>query len=416
MARIEASKLPVALKVEPKTVAPLAAPLAAALQREPAAKPAPNGSGFDVARKKPMSVSGRYKAQTVDVSDRADLKDLIAGKRLSDQANGNALSRAFDGPAPKGGAVSELFAQIEGNQMQAQGAAPKPGQKAPAATAEEVAKKFTGLDAAATTAELGKLSKPELAALKAGITSGKVTDVKLTLAVLDTVGPAEQSKILKGIPKASLDGLKAAVRAGTTGKDDKIAIAVGIEVAAQTAWGKANPKVVETLRANGKNITADLAAGLGATDSGKIQLKPILLKSPEALAAILAHEGTHLQQGKGASGVDGEVKGNVAQAEVWNEIGNRSDPAVPDNTDQLNAYGDAMKAGGALAVKERLVGKYLENAQNHLAEVTADTEKHPKKKRRADNTVEAWTAQVAVYQKEVDAIAAAKAKAAAKVK
>ena len=87
MGPIEGSKPKPALKAERKGIEPAKVETVAQSVAEPRpSKPEVTGSGFDLLRKKLVSVSGRFVAHKPQVSDRADLKELVSSARLAAQA------------------------------------------------------------------------------------------------------------------------------------------------------------------------------------------------------------------------------------------------------------------------------------------------------------------------------------------
>ncbi len=379
--RIDSAKPSIALKVQTaaaSTVAKTETPVARATP--------PASSGFEAQKKKLMSVSGRYVAHKPVVAERADLKDLISGSRLAQQAGNSSpqLSQLLTGPTPDAeGAVGKVFADVQGNMMKA---------KTAAETLDEVFKLSPG-------------PKGERAELIAQVKAGKVTDPKVVGALLKSSMSAQDAvDLLKGMPKSALESLKPLLRAGELTR--VASVAVGIELAAQTEWGKKNPKVVEKLRTAliDDKIKANLKTGLGSTQNGEMNLKQDLLKTPEALAAVLAHEGVHLHQGsdccggKGATSIAGETEGNVAQAQVWSALGDPKDKA--SYTAQLNAYSEAFETGGVAAVQTRVGQMYLKNAEEKLASRKAETPDE-QKARSADDNVAAWEAMVKELKSEL---------------
>lgn len=132
-----------------------------------------------------------------------------------------------------------------------------------------------------------------------------------------------------------------AVRSGAVA-DKKVSMAVSIELAASTPWGKsaAGKAVltqVRTMYEQGKLAFGKVPGdNLGYTkpdkapDPGKavrsvMTMSEKLIGTPEGLASVLAHEGLHaFHYAKGTtpvSALDSEVAGNLAGARVWAELG-----------------------------------------------------------------------------------------------
>ncbi len=378
--RIDSAKPSIAPKVQ--TTAPVAK-----AEVPTARATTPASSGFESQKKKLMSVSGRYVAHRPVVAERLDLKDLISGPRLAQQAGNSSpsLSQLLTGPTPNAEAgIASVFAEVQGNSMNAK------------TDSEVLAEVYTLSPGPGGTREK----------LIASVKAGKVTDAATIAALLkSTMSGKEAAGLLKGMPKKALESLKSVMRRGELTR--VASVALGIELAAQTDWGKKNPKVIDGLRAalGDDKIKANLKEGLGATENGEINLKEDLLKNPEAMAAILAHEGVHVHQGsdccggKGATSIAGETEGNVAQAQVWSQLGNPKDPA--GYTAQLNAYSEAYKTGGAGAVKARVGQMYLKNAEEKLAARKAETPEQ-QKARDADDNVAAWDAMVKGLKSELE--------------
>ncbi len=413
MARIEGSTVKMTAPLEKRAIEParLAAQpsLAAQLSR-----PEATASGFDNLRRKLVSVSGSYVANPPSTGVNAALQQFISGQRLAQQAGGglreppanksltNALGRM--GLADGAGSLGALSLEsLELNKMEAgtKKSSTRPG--------EAIGRKLAGLSMEKAGEAIALLSPKELTQLEAAVKAGKVTGKEIVGALLNGKAAGDQVALLKGLPAKTMDGLRELVRSGATDKNANIAVAVGIEVAAQTKWGKANPKAVQKLREahTEYKIVGNLGEGLGAAADGAIRFKKELLKSPEALAAVLAHEGTHLHQGtsccggQGASSLAGETEGNVASAKVWEQMGDKSDPALAKTTlEQLNAYSAAFKKGGTAEVKKRVGAAYIKNAEEKIAERKLDSPSTAAA-RKPDDTLAAWEAQAEKFRKDL---------------
>jgi hypothetical protein len=177
------------------------------------------------------------------------------------------------------------------------------------------------------------------------------TGVSITseLATLSKLPPGKQLDYIQQLhakSPAKFEALVEAINAGKV-KDPNVPVAVSIELAASTPWGKsADGKAVvdqlKTMFAAGKvafgavpggNIAftqpaseADGQIGGKGTDS-KIILSPQLATTPAAMASVLAHEGTHAYKyakaQTPASTLDSETAANLVGAQVWNQLGGK---------------------------------------------------------------------------------------------
>jgi len=276
---------------------------------------------------------------------------------------------------------------------------------------EAVARKLGGLSLADVGPELGKLKPKERIQLEAAVRSGSVNSKEILGAMLLGASAAAQLTLLKGLPRNTLDELRVLVRGGT---NPNMALSVTIEVAAQTAWGKAHPPVLEKLRKahTEYRVQADLAQGLGWTDGNVIKVNPEMLKCPEAMAAVLAHQGTHLHQGTPCCGglralsLAGETAGSVAAAMVWDEIGMRWDSTIPNQLELLNGPAAALKTGGEKAVLALVGQAYIKTAEEKIRERKSDATNYTP--REPDDTMAAWEARARGFREEVAAATAKK--------
>jgi hypothetical protein len=341
---------------------------------------APTGSGFEAKREKKVSL-GRTNLTpsfkpTADV--RADSPGQLSGARLAQQGAGgvnfSAGVKQADSKAPSG----------------------------PLASLAGMTDRLEIGDKIAT------MSPKEVKALDVAISSGQVKDPQVVYARLAQVDNKTAVAMMKGVSKEALDGMKELVRAGKLEGHDSLNVMVGIETAARTPWGqdKANAGAVKKLReaasATPPKITANLAEGLGDTTNGKIKLSAKLLQSPEEMAAILAHEGTHLAQASGTNSIKDEVEGNAAGAAVWKQLGKTTDAAQPEIAKQLNGYA----AMGPKAMLDHVGEMYMEAAKDKLAARQAEAKDNPEaaKTRKPNDTVAAWEKQVADFTKELVAL------------
>jgi hypothetical protein len=178
---------------------------------------------------------------------------------------------------------------------------------------------------------------------------------------------------------AELKSAAADMRAGPV-HDQTAQLAIGAELAARTAWGKEHPDVVahqKQLIADGK-VTLTDGYGQGQTDQkGNVRLDTELLASPEAFAAIFAHEAQHsynaVNGGMNKSTYQEETSGNMASARVWAELGDANDPALSSSKsgdkssqkrlDTLNDYATRYKSHGEDGVQARVAAEYAKSAK-----------------------------------------------------
>lgn len=300
----------------------------------PAPKKGPTDSGFaDPATKKPVNMTGRQKPVTkAPVPVKQDLSVDVAKLRSVAQAGGKALAKVD--PEVKG-ALDRLKMLT-----------PIKGEK------EALGEVLKDLEPSVAAEVLKHLP----AQLKAKINESTPLGYQ-PLAV--------RMAQVQNMSDAELEQTAAMMRAGQV-DDVHLQLAVGTELAARTDWGRDNPDVVEHQRqlvVDGK-VTFEDGRGAGRTESsGEIKMDKSLAKSPEALAALLAHEATHSKHvaegGMDASVYKEETAGNVASARVWGQIGNREDPDLTKNQlDGLNEYADLYKKGGEDGVQARVAWEY----------------------------------------------------------
>ncbi|MFO0594982.1 MAG: hypothetical protein U0228_06750 [Myxococcaceae bacterium] len=182
---------------------------------------------------------------------------------------------------------------------------------------------------------------------------------KATRAALVAEFNKDPSKILGGLAvaitrsmsNAELAAAQKALRTRGPASPGPGDAAIGAELAARTKWGAANAAVVTQLREklSAGQVSWEAGRGRAHTDpaTGDITLDPKLAGSPEGLAAVLAHEGTHSADFKGGGTNDlltEEVLGNRAGAEVFAQLkGDPKDPKLPDGDGAgLEAYGKLL--------------------------------------------------------------------------
>lgn len=263
---------------------------------------------------------------------------------------------------------------------------------------EQVAEAFAGLD------------PKRQDTIKAALLKGTIKSPRLAMAILNGLPNADQQAFLKKLPKASLDGLTAALRAEAAPETlARVTVPVSIELAARTKWAEKNKGAMDALRA----VHADMKlmggekAGLGSFRDGTLKYADKLLKSPEALASVLAHEGVHANQGasccggEGPTSPEGEAQGMMAGAQVWGELQPKGedDRLSNENRAQLNKYTKLAKSGASAVLKE-VTAQYLKRAEEKVAERKANPDNSWKEgDREAD-----WAAYVTTYKKKLDTL------------
>jgi hypothetical protein len=184
-------------------------------------------------------------------------------------------------------------------------------------------------------------------AAKTGKTAKTVDPTTAVIDKLAKLSPAKQLEYVHALrdkSPAKFDALVSAIRAGGV-TDQKVLLPVALELAASTPWGSGadGKSVLDQVRkmyVDGKvNIGSVYKDNLGFTKPAKesdglvggkgttseITLNAKLAGAPEALAAVLAHEGLHAYQFAKAltpkSELDTEVGASLVGARVWNELG-----------------------------------------------------------------------------------------------
>lgn len=325
--------------------------------------------------KKLISTTGAFRPVPIPDALRGDLKSFVAG-----QLRGGVSAK------PSGNSLSIKAGEARGATKAA----------TPQALEKELAKKPMN----ELTGRISMLSEGEKAALGKAIQSGKVTNPRVIAGFLEFQVPAERAKSMAKLPARQLEQLKTLMRAGDC--PDNVAVGVGLRLAAESKWAKANPEVVKTLQAAYANGTIRVAnsdadiAGLGMTSETGIDLANQLRKSPEALAATIAHEGVHMHSGSGCCSGNydatpaGEFDGMAASADVWGQLGNKKDPNLSARSLSLLNEAAAAKsnpnAKGDDGLKGKVLGWYTNfyqvkrdnlTAQVAKAEKKFETTKHP---------------------------------------
>ncbi len=309
----------------------------------PAATPPAPASEFVDRKKKPLSMTGGFRPVPIADALRADLKSFVA-----DQMRGAVAAK---GPG------TSLSLKSGDTRSATQTSTPTGLEK-------ELSRK----PMSELMTRLGTLSPAESSALGKAIQAGKVTDPRLIATFMQLQPPTDRAQSMLKLNPKQLEQMKALMRLGECPND--VAVGVGLRLAADSKWGKAHPEVIKTLQksygeggirvANGD---ADIA-GLGMTSASGIDLAQQLRKSPEGLAATLAHEGVHQHAGGGCcSGNNdatpqGEIDGMAASAEVWGQLGNKEDPNLKGKSLTLLNEAAAAKTAGEKPFKDKVLGWY----------------------------------------------------------
>jgi hypothetical protein len=194
---------------------------------------------------------------------------------------------------------------------------------------------------------------------KTGGAGGGVS-ITADLEKLAKLPPGKQLEYIQQMHAKSPDKFEALVEAINSGKvkDGTVPVAVSIELAASTPWGKSSEgkAVVDQLKTMfaagkvafgavpGDNLAftkpgkeADGQIGGKGTDS-KIILSPKLATTPAAMASILAHEGTHAYKyakaQTPASTLDSETAANLVGAQVWDQLGGKEKYPTSGGSDE----------------------------------------------------------------------------------
>lgn len=250
------------------------------------------------------------------------------------------------------------------------------------------------------------LGSKEQAALTRALRSGAVRSPRLTIATLNGLDNQGQQDFLKKLPPAALSALTATLRADPSPKT-RVVVAVSLELAGRTPWAKKHPDAMKALRAvhAGNQLMGGEKGGLGSYRGGVIRYADALLKSPEALAAVLAHEGLHARQGSAGAETtspEGEAAGVLAQAAVWSALGDEDDANLSaEHRTQLNKYAALAKTGEKAVLKE-VVSQYLARAREKVAE----REANPGAAKGDDDSAAAWRKYVEVYEKKLKSLQA----------
>ena len=246
--------------------------------------------------------------------------------------------------------------------------------------------------------------------VKTALLKGTLKSPQLAFAVLNGLAPKDQQAFLKKLPGPSLDALKGALRAEPTPtKAASVIVAVSIELAGRTKWAEKNRGPMEALRKTHADmkLMGGEKDGLGSFRDGTIKYADKLLKSPEALAATLAHEGVHAHQGSsccggaGPTSPQGEAQGMAAGAEVWGQLQPKGvdDRLEANNLAQLNKYTKLVKSGPGALLKE-VITQYLQRAEQKVAERKNDT----RTSWATGDTASDWEKYVTEYKKKLETL------------
>ncbi len=243
-------------------------------------------------------------------------------------------------------------------------------------------------NAAVAAAATRAIADPKLAASFAEKTAGKTA--KQVFAAFSQLSPSQRNAItaevtanptryqgsvaLAVVHNMSPDQLKNAVeqmRGANGTQTTSLESSIACELAANTRWGKSHPEVVARMRegiASGKTIFDAPANGAAAdTDKfGIIKLGPHLAKSPEQLAATLAHESTHAENAdekKGLNKMSEETSGVDTEIAVFKELSAKNPAAFNGlSKDDAARYREYMKLTPA-GSHARTAGMYAQKAE-----------------------------------------------------
>lgn len=194
--------------------------------------------------------------------------------------------------------------------------------------------------------------------LEMGQTGAAQATGPLLASLVEILPREELPRFLGSLRGTPFNRLLDAVRTGDV-KDQDVVLSIAVESVARTSWGADHPVQVErlrTLHAHGCICIAEFEARAhSAPEPGVIRVHSKLLRSPEALAAFLAHQAMH-HVAEGQTGLRGtlteDTAGTIASARVWAEIGRSEDAYLPERIrDSLNDFAEAFRRGGASNVR-----------------------------------------------------------------
>lgn len=302
------------------------------------AKAAPKSSSFAAVKQKPLSMTGKYKAAKPPDTASAALKADLAKARAAAAAGTTVKA------TPLSPEVTSALRMLK--------LSVNPGD-----VVNNVGDQMAKLSPKHQKELYLNLPKNVKAQVDFEINGGKAASPGLSLA---RVGTMTHEKLAE---------TAALVRGGVI-EDIGLQVAVATELAARTKWGKENPDIVEhqkQMLTDGKINFKD-GRGAARTDSdGSIELDFSVAKSPEGMAALLAHEATHSYNaangGMSKSVYEEETSGNMASARVFAEIGDANDSNLSkDALDGLNDYAQNYKTKGEDGVQARLAAEYAREA------------------------------------------------------
>ena len=307
-------------------------------------KPAPKTTGFDVAKKKLMSVTGRYSAHKPSHPERADLKAFLTAHRAAVHAGGAA--KTTKALVPKLDVeVKTALAAIKLNGFRSD-------------KTELVGEQMAKLTPDQQKQLYANLPGPIRSQVDFEINGGKIVPAGLSLARVGSMSDEQ------------LAHTAALVRGGVI-EDLGLQLAVATELGARTAWGKENPDIVEHTKqmiTDGKVNFSDGRGGARTETTGEMTFNQKLAGSPEGLASYLAHEGTHSYNATVGGGMSNsvyeeETGAEMAGTRVFAAIGDPNDLALSqDQRDGLNDYVALYKASGEDGVQARMAAEYAGEA------------------------------------------------------
>lgn len=159
------------------------------------------------------------------------------------------------------------------------------------------------------------------------------------LVRLDKQDPADFLAYLKKQPAKKLARVVSAIQAKKI-TNPRVVLATSITVLAASSWASSNAPVVTLVQdmfasksvkiddaGGGWGVTTPKSSRRGAKTSSKITISSDIASRPEAIAAVLAHEGTHARQfrdGYRGTMFEQELEGYKAGAAYWRAAGKPS--------------------------------------------------------------------------------------------
>lgn len=239
----------------------------------------------------------------------------------------------------------------------------------------------------------------------AAVVKGLTVDMRATIAAEVSKNPAgfQAAVSLAVVRNMSPKELSAAVESmRSTGDTRQTAFELSIasELAARTTWGKdpANAKVVTRMRegiarANTNFGRPNHGAAAVTNDEGGITMGRHLAKSPEQLAATLAHESTHAEnaaENKHLNKMSEETSGVDTEIAIFRELSAKN-PAATKNLSKddaaryaeylkLTPAGSHARTAGMYAQKSDEIynhGKGEAYGKTHVQEIVTQLGKEP---------------------------------------